>query len=52
MADWQTRLRELGGLSDDDKLYVEGKLLDYWATIARLLDSSRTMKPIVTQSSA
>ena len=27
MSDWQTRLSKLEGLSDDDKLYVEGKLL-------------------------
>jgi hypothetical protein len=27
MADWQTRLSNLEGLSDGDKLYVEGKLL-------------------------
>ena len=27
MADWQTRLSKVDGLSDDHKLYVEGKLL-------------------------
>ncbi len=27
MSKWQTRLSNLEGLSDDDKLYVEGKLL-------------------------
>jgi hypothetical protein len=27
MSEWQTRLSNLEGLSDDDKLYVEGKLL-------------------------
>lgn len=29
MSDWQTRLRLLEGLSIEDKLYVEGKLLGY-----------------------
>ncbi len=27
MSDWQARLRNLEGLSKDDKLYLEGKLL-------------------------
>jgi hypothetical protein len=49
MSDWQTRLSNLEGLSDDDKLFVKGELLALGdnGTAARFFKDNETDKDTV-----